>query len=111
VDFGIPVLMTKDSLETSDYLNVLAQREQREEKKAIAIRGDKTQMSLRERQQFFVEGLPNVSAILAQRLLSHFGSIKDIVNASEKELIEVNGVGKNIASEILRLINSNYLED
>ena len=111
VDFGIPVLATKDASETADLLKVIAQREQREDKKAVAVRGEKTQMSLRERQQFIVEGLPNVSAVIAKRLLSHFGSVKDIANATEEELLEVKGVGKNIASDIIKLLNANYLED
>jgi ATP-dependent 26S proteasome regulatory subunit len=46
-------------------------------------------MSLRERQQFIIEGLPNVSAVIAKRLLTYFGSIKDIANATEEELQEV----------------------
>ena len=111
VDFGIPVLNTKDASETADLLFVIARREQREDKKDVAIRGEKTQMSIRERQQFLVEGLPNVSAVIAKRLLAHFGSIKDIANATEKELMEVNGVGKNISSEIIKLLNADYLEE
>ena len=43
--------------------------------------------------------------------MSHFGSIKDIANATEGELLEVKGVGKNIASDIIKLLNANYLED
>ena len=111
VDYGIPILTTKDGLETADLLNVIARREQREEKKVVAVRGEKPQMSTKERQQFIVEGLPNVSAVIARRLLSHFGSIKDIANATEDELLEIRGIGKNIASDIIRLLNSNYLED
>ena len=111
VDFGIPVLATKDASETADLLRVIAKREQKEDKKEVAVRGEKTQMSLRERQQFIVEGLPNVSAVIAQRLLSHFGSVKDIANATEEELLEVKGVGKNIASDIIKLLNANYLEN
>ncbi|MCJ7570526.1 MAG: DEAD/DEAH box helicase [Candidatus Thermoplasmatota archaeon] len=110
VDYGIPIMTTKDELETANLLSVIAKREQKEEKKAVAIRGEKTQMSLNERQQFLVEGLPNISAILARRLLLHFGSIRDIANATEEELQEVNGIGKNIASEIIRVLNSNYLD-
>ena len=110
VDFGVPVLTTKNASETADLLYVIARREQREGKKTVAIRGEKTMMSLMERQQFLVEGLPNVSAVLAKRLLAHFGSIRDIANATEEELIEVKGVGKNIASDILRLLNARYLE-
>ena len=110
VDYGIPIMTTKDELETAKLLSVIANREQKEEKKVVAIRGEKTQMSLYERQQFFVEGLPNISGILAKRLLIHFGSIRDIANATEEELQEVDGIGKNIASEIMRVLNSNYLE-
>jgi Fanconi anemia group M protein len=111
VDFGIPIVNTKDSLETADLLYTMGRREQREDKKMVAVRGEKTSMSLRERQQFVVEGLPNVSAVLAKRLLDHFGSIKGIVNASDEELQEVAGVGKNIASEIIELLNARYLEE
>jgi Fanconi anemia group M protein len=67
-------------------------------------------MSAPEQQQFIVEGLPNISAVLAQRLLQHFGSIRGIANASKEELCEVHGIGKNIASEIVRVLNSDYFQ-
>jgi Fanconi anemia group M protein len=110
VDYGVSVLSTKNALETADLLNVIAKREQKDDKKVVAVRGEKTQMSLRERQQFIIEGLPNVSAVIAKRLLSHFGSIKDIANASIEELQQVKGVGKNIATDIINLLNANYLK-
>jgi len=111
VDFGIPVITTKNPMETANLLYIIAAREQRDEKKPVATRGEKTPMSTREKQQFIVEGLPNISAVLAKRLLEHFGSIKDIVNASEEELKEIQGIGKNIATEIQEILNTRYLED
>ena len=108
VDYGIPILTTKDSIETADLLYVMAKREQRADKKSVAIRGEKTSMSIKERQQFVLEGLPNVSSVIAKRLLDHFGSIRAIVIASEKELQEVNGVGKHIATKIFALLNAQY---
>lgn len=111
VDYGVSVLRTKDSSETADMLRVIANREQKKDKKSVAIRGEKTQMSTRERQQFLVEGLPNISAVLAKRLLNHFGSVHGIFNTSEEELRKVEGIGKNISSEILKVIHDNYLED
>ena len=111
VDFGVPVITTKDSAETADLLQVMAKREQKDDKKAIAIREEKNSMSLRERQQFMIEGLPNVSAVLAKRLLDHFGSIRNITNASEEELMEVKGVGINISSEIIEILNAQYSEE
>ncbi len=110
VDYGIPVLTTKNSMDTADLLQVIAKREQKQENKSVAVRGFKPQMSLKERQQFLIEGLPNVSAVIAKRLLNHFGSIRGIANADEKQLTKVKGVGKNIASEIIEVLNSDYLE-
>lgn len=110
VDFGIPIMTTGSARETADFLHVMAKREQKEGEKAVAIRGEKWSMSLTEQQQFIMEGLPNVSAVLAQRLLQHFGSIRAIVNASEKELCTVYGIGKNIAAEIVKVFNSEYMQ-
>jgi len=110
VDYGIPILTTKNPMDTADLLKVIAKREQKDENKSVAVRGFKPQMSLRERQQFLIEGLPNVSAVIAKRLLNHFGSIRGIANAGEKELTQVKGVGKSIASEIINVLNSDYLE-
>jgi ERCC4-related helicase/ERCC4-type nuclease len=110
VDYGVSVLTTKDPNETANLLHIIAKREQREEKKPVIVRGEKTQMSLSERQQFIIEGLPNVSAVIAKRLLSFFGSIKDIANATEEELLQVKGIGKGIASDIIKTLNSNYFE-
>ncbi len=109
IDFGVPVLTTKDEKETADLLTVMAKREQRTDKKSVIIRGDKPQMSIREQQQYLIEGLPNVSSVIAKRLLNHFGNIKDIANASTEELRMVHGIGKNIAKDIVDLFNAEYL--
>ena len=70
--------------------------------------GEKWSMSPTEQQQFIIEGLPNVSAVLAQRLLQHFGSVRAIANASEEDLCHIQGIGKNIASEIVKAFNMEY---
>jgi Fanconi anemia group M protein len=111
VDFGIPIITTKSAQETADFLYVMAQREQKEGTKVVAIRGEKRAASLSEQQQFLVEGLPNVSAVLSQRLLQHFGSIRALANASAEELCQVQGIGKNIAAEILKVLNAEYLKE
>jgi len=111
IDYGIPVITTKDEIETANFIKVLANREQKKEKKSVNIRDGKIQMSPREQQQFLVEGLPNISSTLAKRLLYHFGSIKDITNADMKELIEVKGIGKKTAKEIVDILNKEYLKE
>lgn len=111
IDYGIPIISTHDEEETADLLRVIANREQKKDKKSVSIRGEKTQMSTQEQQQFLVEGLPYVSSVLAKRLLYHFGNIKDIANASEEELTEVKGIGAQIAKEIIDILNKEYLND
>jgi Fanconi anemia group M protein len=111
VDFGIPIISTNSPKETADLLFVMANREQKQGNKAVAIRGEKWAMSTPEQQQFIIEGLPNVSAVLAKRLLQNFGSVKAIVNATEEDLCEIQGIGKNIAADIIKLLNSEYLKE
>jgi Fanconi anemia group M protein len=108
-DFNIPIIRTNDMKETANLLAVMAKREM-SEKRPVGIRGDKVSMSLKERQQFIIEGLPGVSATLAQRLLDHFGSVEAVMKANEKELCEVKGIGDTIAKSIVDVIKSGYLK-
>lgn len=111
VDFGIPIITTHSAQETADFLRAMAQREQKEGDRVVAIRGEKTARTIAEQQQFLVEGLPNVSAVLAQRLLQQFGSIRSIANATEEELCKIPGIGKTIAADILKILNAEYLKE
>ncbi|MBN1861059.1 MAG: DEAD/DEAH box helicase family protein [Candidatus Thermoplasmatota archaeon] len=111
VDFGIPIITTHSSQETAEFLAVMAQREQKEGDRAVAVRGEKTARTISEQQQFLVEGLPNVSAVLAQRLLQHFGSVRSLANASVEDLCKINGIGKNIAADILKILNTEYMKE
>ncbi|HIH00761.1 TPA: hypothetical protein HA259_01530, partial [Thermoplasmata archaeon] len=60
------------------------------------------------RQLFLVQGLPNVSATLAQRLLERFGSVKGIADATPDELMEVEGVGRVIAEGIHTIMRKRF---
>ncbi|MBI5001161.1 MAG: DEAD/DEAH box helicase [Euryarchaeota archaeon] len=108
-DFGVPVLFSKDALETAKYIQALFKREQGGDPR-IPLRPGKGRTALHEQQQFVVEGLPGISATLAQRLLGHFGSVRAIMNASIEELCDVKGVGKMTAEQVKRVIEERYLE-
>ncbi|MCK4757494.1 MAG: DEAD/DEAH box helicase [Thermoplasmata archaeon] len=107
VDFGIPVITVKDEVETAELVGTIARREFMESR-TPAMRSDKGTMLLQERQQFIIEGLPNVSAVLAQRLLSYFGSAQAIMDADVKELMKVKGIGKGIAQGIRDVLDAKY---
>ena len=105
IDYGIPIFSTKDDIETANFLFIASKREQKIDKKSVSLRGEKTAMSIDEQQQFIIEGLPNVSSTIAQRLIRNFHSIKAIANATKDELKEVDGIGKNIALKIFEILN------
>lgn len=65
---------------------------------------------LKTHQLRFVQGLPQVGPLLAKRLLDYFGTIEAIVNANEKELRKVEGIGKKSASKIRRFLRGGVNE-
>ena len=108
LDYQIPVLNTKNSKETADYLYVVAKREQIGRDKEVRIRIGRKGLTLAEQQRFIIEGLPMVGPLLAKSLLEKFGSIKEIVNANEKELQEVANLGKKKARIIQKVLTEKY---
>ncbi|MEW5759242.1 MAG: DEAD/DEAH box helicase [Candidatus Thermoplasmatota archaeon] len=109
-DYHIPIITAKDEKESASLIYTIAKREI-DEGREVEIREKKSTMRLDELQRFVVEGLPNVSAVISQRLLSHFGSVKAVMDADEKELCKVKGLGKKTAMEILRVLRSSYMRE
>jgi len=110
LDYQVPILNTKNSEETAEYLYVIAKREQIGKEKEVGLRFGRKGLTTAEKQRFIVEGLPLVGPQLAKNLLEKFGSIKQIANAEEKELTEAEGVGKKKAKEIRKILTAKYDE-
>ncbi|MHB1262476.1 MAG: DEAD/DEAH box helicase [Thermoplasmatota archaeon] len=104
IDLGIPVLQTKDSLDTARFLVAVAKREQQRENRKLAVRHGKP-LADDERQMYILCGLPGISDILARRLLERFGSVGAVLTAPTTDLAAVEGVGPAKASEIRRLLD------
>ena len=109
IDFGISIIPTRNAQDTAAMIKRIAVREQNGERTPIQIRTDKKPVSLLEQQLFIVESLPNIGPVNAKNLLQHFGSVANVLNASETELQEVEGIGKKTAENIRKVIDSKYL--
>ena len=109
IDFGISIIPTRNSQDTAAMIKRIAVREQNGEKVNIQIRTDKKPTSLWEQQLFIIESLPNIGPVNAKNLLQHFGTVEKIINASESELQEVEGIGKKTAKNIRKVVESKYL--
>lgn len=57
----------------------------------------------KDRQIHMLCGYPNVDSVIAERLLKHFGSVKAVVNADQKELQQVEGIGETKAKQIYEI--------
>ena len=68
----------------------------------------RTPPTLKEQQEFLIETLPSVGAGLAKALLKKFKSVQGVLTASEKDLLEVDKIGKTKAKTIRNVIESKY---
>ena len=109
LDFGISIIPTRNAQDTAAMIKRIAIREQNGERTPVQIRTDKKPVSLLEQQLFIVESLPNIGPVNAKSLLEHFGTVAGVINASEKELQEVEGIGKKTAENIRKVVDSKYL--
>ena len=108
IDLGIPIIWTMDIADTAGMIYWIANREQMLEKRPIALRNKKVPKKLKEMQEYFVSSLPDISNVRAKALLKHFKSPHAILEADEKELQKVKGIGKKLAKNIKKVLESNY---
>jgi len=108
VDFRVPILFVPNESEAARLLFSIARREQRDHKPTFALRGGKPPLSLPALQEYIVAGLPGVNTTLARRLLSSFGSVRAVFQATPEQLEKVHGIGKNKARTISKALDTPY---
>ena len=111
IDYEIPIVWTRTAGETALLLFSIARREQVGEKRPLRVRSEKKPPSLCEVQQYIVAGLPFVETTLAKRLLKAFGTIEEVFSASERDLQNVDGIGKKKSHRIREVVSAKYRED
>ncbi|NLD57616.1 MAG: Hef nuclease, partial [Methanomicrobiales archaeon] len=107
VDMGISVLFTRDEQDTAQMLMVLARREEGERGERTA-HPHKTHRSVREDQEYIISAFPEIGMKNARLLLSHFGSIQAIANASHEDLAAVKGIGEKTAARVFEVCRARY---
>ena len=105
IDLGVTLFTTKDAADTAAMLFVIAKREYEERgERTPSIR--KPYHSQMEQQESIIGAFPEVGLKNARLLLDHFGSVQGIVNADEKALSEVPGIGEKRAKKIYEIIET-----
>ncbi|MFH0752819.1 MAG: DEAD/DEAH box helicase [archaeon] len=108
VDYGIPILRTKDYKDTAAMLKIMAKHEQKGEVKDFGVRTERKPLTTKEQQEFIIESLPGVGPTLAKSLLREFKTVKNIINT--EDLTRIDKLGKKKSEEIQRILEEEYEE-
>lgn len=111
LDFKIPVIQTQNETDTALMIKRIALREKdKDNAKPVSVRTQTKPVTLVEQQLFITESLPNIGPVSAKKLLIHFKTIRNLINASKKELKEVEGIGEKTAKNIIDVTNREFKE-
>ncbi len=107
LDFQIPIIHTKNYRDTAKYLALIAKRLEKQ-RKPLSLVPKRKPLTPKEKQFYIVESLPGIGPTIAKSLLKEFKSIKNLVNASEKELKKVEKIGKIKAKELKNIFEEEF---
>ncbi len=100
----VPVIYAKNLEHSCSVIKMIVEQ-LKEQKEEIVLRHGYRPKRLRNRRLYILQGLPGVGAVMAKRLLDKFGMVKNVLNASEDDLMTVEGVGVKLAERIVKTIN------
>jgi len=96
----VPVIYSRSKEETRDIILMIGRQEEAWTD-VVPLRGGYRPRRLKSRQLYILQGLPKVGPTVAKRLLEHFGSVLNAINAPVEELMRVDGIGR-VSAETIR---------
>ncbi|MCL2460211.1 MAG: helix-hairpin-helix domain-containing protein, partial [Euryarchaeota archaeon] len=107
VDIGISILYTDNAEGTAEMLCVLARREDSESPYYYST-PKRAYHSIKEAQEAIIATFPDVGPVHAKKLLSEFGSVRDVVTASVGDITAIKGIGTKKAEKIVEVATKHY---
>ena len=108
LSYGVPILFTRNEIDTANLLFMIARREQTEGKTHFSLHASHKPFDEKEQLEYVVGSIPNVGPAAAKKLLKHFGTIQNIATASEKAICEIEGIGPKTAKMICATLEKEY---
>ena len=100
----VQLLFSRSREETADYIEDLNEwLTDRQSSGPHSIR-ETEKVPKGKRAQYILEGLPGIGPSTAIELEDHFGSVRAVFTADEKELKEVEGIGPKTAQKITEAV-------
>ncbi len=99
----IPMIFS-ENIEQSCQIISMISHQSRRLSNLVEMRHGYRPKKLRSRKLHVLQGLPQVGPQIAKRLLDHFKSVQNALNASENDLLKVHGIGKKKAMLIKKVL-------
>jgi len=110
LDYEIPIIMTKNEEDTAKTIYWFSKREQIESERPVGIKGKKKPKDIKKLQEYIISGFPGISTKISKRVLEKFKTIKNFGNATEEELVKIDGIGKALAKKLNKMLNERYAD-
>jgi Fanconi anemia group M protein len=108
INYKVPIFFTKNQKETSEFLYVIAKREQLGNGYIPKLRYTKNKLSFSQRQIFIMESFPDIGPSLARTILKEFKTLKNIVNSDISDLKKVSKLGSKKADKLKYLFERKF---
>jgi Fanconi anemia group M protein len=103
----IPVIFSRTKEETKDIMVMIGKQEEAC-MDVVPLRGGYRPKRLKSKQLFILQGLPKVGPTMAKKLLKHFKSVSNVINATVEDLMKIEGVGKVSAEKIREVLDTEH---
>lgn len=102
--FHVPVLRTLDQADTAWHIKQLSTQRKRigTHKGPLSAYAPK---KVKTRKEYILRAFPGIGSKMAKILLEEFGSITNIINATEKDLNNIHGLGPKTIDQISNVLN------
>ena len=108
IDYDIPIITTSGARESAEMIKYISKHEQQDKKRTPSVKGAGRSFTESQFMEKIIGNMPGVGFETARNLLEHFGTVQAVALASEKELMDVENVGKKRAKLIFALMRLKY---
>lgn len=107
--FNAKIFYTSDEKETAEFISIIAKKE-RNKKEIIfpIVKGKPKIENIKQWQNYIIQSFPFIGPKYSDKLLNKFKTIKNIINAEEKEIAKI--LGEKRTKRFLEIINKKYEE-
>ena len=105
----VPVIFSCNKEDTSDILMTIS-KQVKAHIGVAPLRGCYRPKRLKSKQLYILQGLPQIGPVLAKRLIQHFESVANVMNASLDDLTKVDGIGKVSAQKIREVMDTEVVK-